>query len=183
MTFTTVKNFCLNPKHKSIIVMVSLFITSIFGFAFINQHAFAQNSLNIFSSSNGGGASAGPNTASVNLNSVPSSNNNLLAKSIYDTGKLVLIPDFSGFIISLPDETHHPDTDKLQISPQNGHYLPENLVIPSGTAIAFTHGNSNHVHTEIVTDSTGNKVWTTTTISHPDATDSKSSSSWNIHHY
>jgi hypothetical protein len=173
MTFTSVKNFCLNPKHKPIIVMVSLFITSIIGFAFTNQDAFAQNSLNVFSSSNGGNASAGSNTASVNINSVPSSNNNLLAKSIYDTGKLVLIPDFSGFIISLPDETHHPDTDKLQISPQNGHYLPENLVIPSGTAIAFAHGDPNHVHTEIVTDSNGNKVWTTTTISHPDTTDSK----------
>ena len=55
MTFTSVKNFCLNPKHKPIIVMVSLFITSIIGFAFINQNAFAQNSLNVFSSSNGGG--------------------------------------------------------------------------------------------------------------------------------
>ena len=69
---------------------------------------------------------------------------------------------------------HHFDNENLRISLENGHYLPENLVIPSGTAIAFVHGDPNHVHTEIVTDSnSGNSVWTTTTISHPGATDSK----------
>ncbi|MGN6347252.1 MAG: cupredoxin domain-containing protein, partial [Candidatus Nitrosocosmicus sp.] len=151
-----------------------IFLISIVGFTITTQNAFAQNSLNVFSSSGGGGASGGSNTASVNIGSVPSTTeNNLLAQSIHDTGKLVVNPSFSGVIISLPDETHHPDSDNLQINPQNGHYLPENLVIPSGTAIAFAHGDPNHVHTEIVTDSSGNKVWTTTTISHPGATDSK----------
>ncbi|MGN6629857.1 MAG: cupredoxin domain-containing protein [Candidatus Nitrosocosmicus sp.] len=153
-----------------------IFLISIVGFTITTQYALAQNSLNVSSSSssNNGDASGGSNTASVNIGSVPSTTeNNLLAQSIHDTGKLVVIPSFSGVIISLPDETHHPDSDNLQINPQNGHYLPENLVIPSGTAVAFAHGDPNHVHTEIVTDSTGNKVWTTTTISHPGATDSK----------
>jgi hypothetical protein len=155
-----------------------IFLISVIGFTITSQNALAQNSLNVFSSSGsgGGGASGGSNTASVNIGSVSSNNNNnnnLLAQSIYNTGKLVMIPSFSGVIISLPDETHHPDSDNLQINPQNGHYLPENLVIPSGTAIAFAHGDPNHVHTEIVTDSSGNKVWTTNTISHPGATDSK----------
>jgi plastocyanin len=84
-----------------------------------------------------------------------------------------VIPSFSGVIISLPDEAHHPDSDNLAISPANAHYLPSNLVIPSGTAIAFVHGDPNHEHSEIVTDSSGNLVWTTNTISHPGATDSK----------
>lgn len=152
-----------------------IFLISAVGFTITTQYAHAQNSLNVFSSSsNNGDASGGSNTASVNIGSVPSTtNNNLLAQSIHDTGKLVVIPSFSGVIISLPDETHHPDSDSLQINPKNGHYLPENLVIPSGTAVAFAHGDPNHVHTEIVTDSSGNKVWTTTTISHPGATDSK----------
>ena len=152
-----------------------IFLISAVGFTITTQYAHAQNSLNVFSSSsNNGDASGGSNTASVNIGSVPSTtNNNLLAQSIHDTGKLVVIPSFSGVIISLPDETHHPDTDNKRINPQNGHYLPENLVIPSGTAVAFAHGDPNHVHTEIVTDSSGNKVWTTTTISHPGATDSK----------
>jgi hypothetical protein len=139
-----------------------------------SQNVLAQNNLNVSSSSSGGGVSGGSNTANVNVGSVPSNNNNnLLAKSIYDTGKLVVIPSFSGVIISLPDETHHFDNENLRISLENGHYLPENLVIPSGTAIAFAHGDPNHVHSEILTDSSGNQVWTTNTISHPGATDSK----------
>lgn len=153
-----------------------IFLISIFGCASNTQNVLAQNSLNVFSSS--GGAPSGSNTASVNIGSVPSNNNNnnvnnLLAKSIYDTGQLVVIPAFSGVIISLPDETHHFDNENLRISLANGHYLPENLVIPSGTAVAFAHGDPNHVHTEIITDNGGNRVWTTTTISHPGATDSK----------
>jgi hypothetical protein len=96
------------------------------------------------------------------------------AKSVADTGKMVLPPSVNGFIITIPDEAHHPDTDNLAITPANAHYLPSNLVIPSGTAIAFAHGDPNHVHSEIVTDvNTNNEVWTTTSIKHPGATDDK----------
>jgi plastocyanin len=160
----------------SIIGISFIFLISATSFTFdSSQNVLAQNSLNVSSSSSGGGGIyGGLNTANVNVGSVPSNNNNnLLAKSIYDTGKLVVIPSFSGVIISLPDETHHFDNENLRISLENGHYLPENLVIPSGTAIAFAHGDPNHVHTEILTDSSGNQVWTTNTISHPGATDSK----------
>jgi plastocyanin len=178
--FVNKKKFLKSSQQRSDLALLItfcvsfIFLISIVEFTITSQNALAQNSLNVFSSSSGsgGGVSGGPNTASVNIGSVPS-NNNLLAQSVYNTGELVVIPPFSGVIISLPDETHHPDSDNLQINPKNGHYLPENLVIPSGTAIAFAHGDPNHVHTEIVTDSSGNKVWTTNTISHPGATDSK----------
>jgi len=156
----------------SVIFISFVFLTYAISFTvYSSQNVLAQNSVDTFSSN--GGISAGSNTANVNNGSVSSNNSNLLAKSIYDTGKLVMIPSFSGVIISLPDETHHFDNENLRISLENGHYLPENLVIPSGTAIAFVHGDPNHVHTEIVTDSNGNQVWTTNTISHPGATDSK----------
>lgn len=169
------KNLHLLSK-TSIIGIYLIFLTSLVDITLTGQQkdVFAQNNLSLFSSSSGVNGS-NLNTASVNINSVSLNNNNdLLAKSVYETGKLVVIPAFDGVIISLPDETHHPDTDNLRISLANGHYLPENLVIPSGTAIAFVHGDPNHVHTEIITDkSSGNIVWTTNTISHPGATDSK----------
>jgi len=173
-----------------IIVLISVsfvFLISAISFTVDSQTVLAQNGVNVFSSSgNNGGA---PNTASVNINSgtTPSlattttttaaaSNNNLLpdAKSVSDTGKMVLPSSVSGFIITLPDETHHPDTDNLIINPANPHYLPSNLVIPSGTAVAFAHGDPNHVHSEIITDvNTNSPVWTTTSIKHPGATDNK----------
>jgi len=158
---------------------------SAISFTVDSQNVLAQNGVNVFSSSgNNGGA---PNTASVNINSgtTPSlattttaaAPNNILlpdAKSVSDTGKMVLPSSVSGFIIALPDETHHPDTDNLIINPANPHYLPSNLVIPSGTAVAFAHGDPNHVHSEIITDvNTNSPVWTTTSIKHPGATDDK----------
>jgi hypothetical protein len=60
------------------------------------------------------------------------------------------------------------------INSANAHYLPSNLVIPSGASIAFVHGDPNHIHSETVTDSNENKdAWQTTPIKHPDASDDK----------
>lgn len=78
------------------------------------------------------------------------------AKSVFDTGTMSLPTSVSGFIIDIPDEAHHPLTDKKTISLENAHYIPSNLIMPSGTAIAFVHGEPNHIHVELVKDSTGN---------------------------
>jgi len=123
-----------------------VFLTSIFGFTFGSQNVLAQNSA---------------------PNSLPD------AKTVSDTGKMVLPSSVSGVIIALPDETHHLDSEGKIINPANPHYIPANTVIPSGTAIAFAAGDPNHVHSEIATDSSGKVVWTTTSFPHPGATDSK----------
>ena len=103
-----------------------------------------------------------------NNNSIPS------ARSVFDTGTISLPSSAKGFIISLPDETHEPDTANRTISHQNAHYLPSNLAIPSGTAIAFVHGDPNHIHVESVTDTnTGKVVWQTIPVKHPGASDIK----------
>jgi len=60
------------------------------------------------------------------------------------------------------------------MSHQNAHYLPGNVVIPSGTAIAFVHDDPNHIHVESVTDtSTGKVVWQTIPVKHSGASDIK----------
>ena len=103
-----------------------------------------------------------------NNNSIPS------ARSVFDTGTITLPSSAKGFIISLPDETHELDTANRTVSHQNAHYLPTNVVIPSGTAIAFVHGDPNHIHVESVTDtSTGKVVWQTIPVKHPGASDVK----------
>jgi hypothetical protein len=80
----------------------------------------------------------------------------------------------SGFIIDIPDEAHHPLTDNKTMSLKNAHYIPSTFVIPSGTAIAFVHGDPNHIHSEIVKDtSTGNAVWQTIPVIHPGGSDTK----------
>jgi plastocyanin len=125
---------------------------------------FAQTSSSSLSSSSSSVSSSGEK----NSNGIPS------AKSVFDTGTVSLPSSVKGFIISLPDETHEPDTANRTISHQNAHYLPSNLVIPSGTAVAFVQGDPNHIHVESVTDtSTGKVFWQTTPIRHPGASDIK----------
>ena len=87
---------------------------------------------------------------------------------------MVIPSSVAGFLIDIPDEAHRLKTVNLMISSANAHYLPSNLVIPSGTYIAFVHGDPNHIHSETVTDSNGNKnAWQTIPIKHPGASEDK----------
>ena len=141
----TAYNSRIHPVLLSTMVIVCtslIFSIYLSNFISFNSNAMALvTNNNTFSSSNVG------NSGGLNMyhNDIPT------AKSVFDTGKMVLPSSVKGFIINLPDETHHPDTDNLIISPANAHYLPSDLVIPSGTSIAFVHGDPNHVHSEVVT--------------------------------
>jgi hypothetical protein len=107
-------------------------------------------------------------TSSTTISTIPD------AKSVFNTGKMVIPPSVSGFIIYIPDEAHHPLKDNKTMSLKNANYLPSNLVIPSGTSIAFVHGDPNHIHIEVVKDSSsGNVAWQTIPISHPGGSDTK----------
>src|SRR5690349_7219269 len=107
-------------------------------------------------------------TINDNTRSIPA------AKSVFDTGIMSLPTTVSGYIIDIPDEAHHPLSDNKTMSQKNAHYIPSNLVIPSGAAIAFVHGDPNHIHSEIVKDaSSGNVVWQTIPVSHPGGSDTK----------
>jgi hypothetical protein len=54
----------------------------------------------------------------------------LNAKSVFDTGRMMLLSSVSGFIIYIPDEAHHPLVDNKTISLKNANYVPNNLLIP-----------------------------------------------------
>jgi plastocyanin len=97
------------------------------------------------------------------------------AKAVFDTGTMLIPSSVKGFIISLPDETHELDTANKTISHKNAHYLPTNLIVPNGTAIAFVHGDPNHIHVEVVRDNSanGNVVWQTIPVKHPGSSDIK----------
>jgi len=97
------------------------------------------------------------------------------AKAVFDTGTMLIPSSLKGFIISLPDETHELDTANKTISHKNAHYLPTNLIVPNGTAIAFVHGDPNHIHVEVVRDNStnGNVVWQTIPVKHPGSSDIK----------
>jgi hypothetical protein len=85
-------------------------------------------------------STSSPSATNNNNSSGPVSLNIPTAKSVFETGTLSLPSSVKGFIISLPDETHELDTANKTISHKNAHYLPTNLIIPSGASIAFVHG-------------------------------------------
>lgn len=96
------------------------------------------------------------------------------AQSVFETGTITLPQGVNGFIINIPDEAHHPLTDNKAISVKNAHYIPSDLIVPSSTSIGFIHGDPNHIHSEIIKDSSnGNVVWQTTPVSHPSGSDIK----------
>lgn len=96
------------------------------------------------------------------------------AKSVFSTGSLSLPSSVKAFIVYIPDEAHHLSSDNKTISANNANYIPTNLVVPRGTAIAFVHGDPNHVHVEIIKgNKTGQIVWQTTPVTHPGSSDVK----------
>jgi hypothetical protein len=137
--------------------------------------SFNQNFLYSALAISNSSTTANPQNINSDTNSISGNNNGIpTAKSVYDTGRMSLPASVSGFITYIPDESHHPLTDNKTMSLKNAHYIPSNLVIPSGTAIAFVHGDPNHIHSEIVKDtSTGDIVWQTIPVKHPDGSDTK----------
>jgi hypothetical protein len=145
-------------SYNLIIIFSILFISAILTSA-VYLSSFNQNFLY---------SALAMSNSTITDNSIPA------AKSVFDTGTLSLPSSVSGYIIDIPDEAHHPLSDNKTMSLKNAHYIPSNLVIPSVTAIAFVHGDPNHVHSEIVKDtSTGNVVWQTIPVKHPGGSDTK----------
>lgn len=122
-----------------------------------------------------------PPLASAVNHLIDSNNNNTTrgndipnAQSVFNTGAISLPSSAKGFIIYIPDEAHHPPTDNKTISAKNANYIPTSLIIPKGTAIAFVHGDPNHIHVEIIKDSNSGAIaWQTIPVSHPGGSDVK----------
>ena len=125
------------------------------------------------------GSNSSPNVNAQGTNTNGPNNNNNggaipSAQSVYETGTMALPSTVGGVIISIPDEGHHPLSDQKTISLKNPSYVPSNLIVPSGTSIAYVHGDPNHVHVGTVTDSSsGTVAWQTTPVEHPGASDVK----------
>ena len=155
------------PSHND---MIPLIRTLLFGIAIAIFIVFSNSadSYSLFFAYAQDNVNSSFTSPTNNINSIPS------AQSVYESGKMHLPSDVNGFIISIPDEGHHPISDQKTISPNNPHYLPNDLTIPSGTSIAFVHGDPNHIHSETIADKTGgNVVWQTSAVKHPGGSDVK----------
>jgi len=90
-----------------------------------------------------------------------------LAESLHVSESLEVAPSVGTFVILIANEAHENWSDEKHklITDKNSYYLPTNLIVPNGTAIAFLHADAPwdtpNPYTIEIQDSTGNVVYNT----------------------
>jgi len=77
---------------------------------------------------------------------------NINAKSIYDTGTVVLGNNVKNLIILIPDEAHHGNGEAKENRFIVHSFLPETAVVNKGTQVIWFSGDVNHEHEIIIND-------------------------------
>jgi hypothetical protein len=159
---------CSSHFGRVFFAILPMVLLALFSFGLDQQY---QTALALSVSNGGLNTSHATNvtaTANSGTNGIPT------AKSVYETGTMSLPATVSGFIIYIPDEAHHLLSDNKTMSLRNAHYIPSSLILPAATALAFVHGDPNHIHVEIVkSNTTGTVAWQTTAVAHPGSSDIK----------
>jgi hypothetical protein len=89
------------------------------------------------------------------------------AEVVHSSESLKVPPTVGTFVILIPNEAHENWSDEKHklITDKNSYYLPTNLIVPSGTALVFLHGDAPwdtpNPHTIEIQDSNGNAVYST----------------------
>ncbi|MFY9964982.1 MAG: hypothetical protein WBL44_07745 [Nitrososphaeraceae archaeon] len=89
------------------------------------------------------------------------------AESVHISESMKVPPSVGTFVILIANEAHENWSDEKHklITDKNSYYLPTNLVIPNGTAVAFLHADAPwdtpNPHTIEIQDTTGNAVYST----------------------
>lgn len=89
------------------------------------------------------------------------------AESVHISETMKVPSSVGTFVILIPNEAHENWSDEKHklITDKNSYYLPTNLVIPNGTAVAFLHADAPwdtpNPHTIEIQDITGNAIYST----------------------
>ena len=101
------------------------------------------------------------------------------AQSVYQTESMNVPPSVGTFVWYIVDEAHENTATQpwKHVSDHNGIYIPTNLVIPQGTAIAFLDADAPwdtpHPHTLNIMDSSNKIVYTTGRLDYTNSSDAK----------
>ncbi len=137
-----------NPKVSFCLVIISaLTLLASITFA-ISSSAFAQQ--NISSASSDSNSSSG-------VDSQP----NLSAESIFNTKTMTLGNNIKNLVILIPNEGHHAAGEEDEARFLDQHFVPENVVVNTGTTVQWFNGDAGHERTIDVKDSDGNSVFNT----------------------
>ncbi len=104
-------------KHNYDLIFSSIFILGIIALAVFLSSSFNQSFMYSALAISKPAVTGSPQNINSDTNSISGNNNSIpTAKSVYDTGTMSLPASVSGFIIYIPDESHHPLTDNKTMS-------------------------------------------------------------------
>lgn len=111
------------------------------------NHVSAQQN----STGNGGG---GPISLQPNIN----------AENMYNTKIMTLGNNIQNVVILIPNEGHHGEGEDKESRFLDQHFVPDNVVVNTGTTVLWFNGDVGHERTIDVKDSDGNSVFNTGAI-------------------
>ncbi|MGE0691423.1 MAG: hypothetical protein AB7O87_12630 [Candidatus Nitrosocosmicus sp.] len=112
-------------------------------------------------------AASSPNNISAQQNSSASVTSaidikpNINAENIFNTKTMTLGNNIKGLVILIPDEGHHGEGEDDEARFLNQHFVPDNVVVNTGTTVVWFNGDVGHEHTIDVKDQRGNSVFNT----------------------
>jgi plastocyanin len=86
---------------------------------------------------------------------------NISAESIFNTKTMTLGNNVKNLVILIPNEGHHAAGEDNEARFLDQHFVPENVVINTGTSVQWFNGDAGHERTIDVKDASGNTVFNT----------------------
>jgi plastocyanin len=100
-------------------------------------------------------SSSDTNTAGLNVQP------NISAESIFNNKTMTLGNNIKNLVILIPNEGHHAAGEDNEARFLDQHFVPENVVINTGTSVQWFNGDAGHERTIDVKDASGNTVFNT----------------------
>lgn len=98
------------------------------------------------------------------------------AEQVFDSETFLVPDEASNFIILIPNEAHHLDSEpETLIAETNAHYLPTNVEVSKITSVVILNNDFDHFHaTVIASELDGSTVLQTDEVGHTQYTESLS---------
>lgn len=86
---------------------------------------------------------------------------NISAENVFNTKTMTLGNNVQNLVILIPDEGHHAAGEDDEARFLDQHFVPENVVVNTGTTVQWFNGDAGHEHTIDVKGSNGDTVFNT----------------------
>jgi plastocyanin len=86
---------------------------------------------------------------------------NINATSLLGTGQMIVPSNVKHLVILIPNEGHHGPGEEDESRFIAQPFVPQNVIVDSGTQVAWFNGDVGHEHNIVVNDNNGNQIFQT----------------------